>query len=224
MSLARYLLRRHRLIFGIYWGIMLLVLAALVTSLKVFGLWIVEAERASAWALAANVAPGWFVFVIGIILASVYLPVGIAHGITRRDFAIGAGLFAVATSVLFELMKIAGQLLEALAYNMFGIMEEIAEPYPWPTAGGALTEVLGYLGFMCSGWLSALIFYRMRIWWALLVAPFAAIPLSGGMEFISTETDWSHKPHWSFITLIVAGSVVAAYLAVRGLALKPKKT
>jgi hypothetical protein len=218
MRIARYLMRRHRLVYGIYWGVMLLVLALLVTSLEMFGLWVLDAEGASAWALAVNVAPGWFVFVIGIILASTFLPVGIAHGITRRDFARGAGLFALATAVLFALLKIVGQLLEALAYNVLGFMEEITEPYPWPTPGGALTDVLSYLGFMISGWLFALIFYRFRVWWALLLAPFAVIPLSS-----ATEMGVRLNLHWSVTTLIVAFSGAAAYLATRGLAVKPRK-
>lgn len=216
MRIARHLLRRFRLVYGIYWGVMLLVLVALVTSLEVFGPWVVDAERASAWELAANVAPGWFVFVIGIMLASTFLPIGIAHGMTRRDFALGAGQFAVATAVLFALLKIVGQLLEALAYNMLGIMGEITKPYPWPTLGGALVDVLGYLGFMSSGWLFALIFYRLRVWWALALAPLAMIPLSSAMEM-------NLNLHWSITVVIVAVSGAAAYVAAQGLAVKPRK-
>lgn len=217
MRLALYLLRRHRPIYIIWWSIMFVVLALLVVSLKVFGPWIVKTGYASVWSLPVNAAPGWFFFVIGIILVSTYLPVGIAHGITRRDYAIGAGLFALASAVLFELLKIVGLLLEVLAYELFGIMDEITEPYPWPTLGGSLLDTLGYLGFASSGWLIALVFYRLRIWWALLAAPFAAIPLSSGMEL-------KFDLHWSIEAVIVAVSGIAGYLAVRGLAVKPKRS
>jgi hypothetical protein len=217
MSVTRYLLRRHAPIYIIWWSIMFTTLVLLVASLQIFGPWIVDADYASAWSLAVNAAPGWFFFVIGILLAGTYLPVGIAHGITRRDFVISAGLFGLISAGLFELMKVIGLLLEALAYNIFGIMDKITEPFPWPTLGGALIDVLKYLGFLSSGWLVALVFYRLRIWWALLLTPFATIPLSAGMEFSS------YVPQWWAVVAIVAVSGVASYLAVRGLAVKPKK-
>lgn len=219
MRICLHLLRRHALLYSLYWSVMFAVLAGFLTSFEVFGHWIVQTEYASAWLLAVNAAPGWFVFVMGIVVATVHLPIGIANGVTRRDYCAGAALFAIATCVLFELAKVVGLLVEALAYNINGIMDEVTVPYPWPTVDSTLAGILGSLGFMLTGWLIALVFYRLRIWWALVLAPLASLPLSGnGMKYTSIQV------HWSVVLAVVAVWAVAGYLAARGVALKPKKS
>lgn len=219
MRIGIYLLRRHALLYGFYWAVMFGVLLAFLGSFDLFGPWILQTDSASAWSLAVDVAPGWFLFAMGIVAAVMHLPVAIAHGITRRDFSIGAGVFAVASVALFQLMKIVGLLLEALAYEARGLMDQITRPFPWPTLGGTLTEMSSGLAFMLSGWLVALAFYRLRIWWALLVAPFAMIPVGSGTGTVYTPFDVP----WAFIIAMLAAAAVAGYLAVRGLAVRPKK-
>jgi len=223
MRIGMYLLRRHTFLYSLYWSVMYLVLVGFLVSFEVFGPWILQTPSASAWSLAVNVAPGWFAFVMGIITASSHMPIAIANGVTRRDFSIGAGVFALATVCLFEILKMVGLAVEALVFHATGLMDRLTVPFPWPTVGGVLSDMAKGLGFMLSGWLIALVFYRLRIWWALLLAPLAGIPLSGGMELISYEATWSLELHWTFLGGIVAVSAVVAYLAAQGLAVKPKK-
>jgi hypothetical protein len=214
-----YLLRRNALLYAIYWAVMFTVLMVFMGSFDVFGPWILETGRASAWSLTVDTAPGWFMFVMGIISAVMHLPVAVAHGVTRREFTIGAGVFAVATAVLFQLMKTVGTLLEAMVYGSRGLMDQLTEPYPWPTMSGALVDMGKGLAFMLSGWLVALVFYRLKIWWALLLSPFATIPVSAGTGMAYTPWDM----HWAFITAMLAAAALAGYLTAGGLAVKPKK-
>jgi hypothetical protein len=44
------------------------------------------------WHSFSAAAPKWFLFILAIIMATVYLPIYVAHGITRRHFAIGSAL------------------------------------------------------------------------------------------------------------------------------------
>jgi hypothetical protein len=219
VKIGLYLLRRHALIYSIYWSVMFGVLMVFMGTFDVFGPWILETGRASAWSLAIDVAPSWFMLAMGIVAAVMHLPIAIAHGITRRDFCIGAAVFAIATAVIFQVMKIVGLLLEAWAYQARGLMERLAEPYPWPTVGSTLTDMGRGLAFMLGGWLVALVFYRLRFWWALLVSPIATIPVSSGTGMAYTPWD----VHWAFIGAMLVVSAAAGYLAARGLAVKPKK-
>lgn len=219
MRIGLYLLRRNVFVYAIYWAVMYSVLMVFMGTFDVFGPWILDTDRASAWSLTTDVAPGWFMFVMGIIAAVMHLPIAIAHGVTRREFTVGAGVFALATAVLFQAMKTLGTLLEAMAYGSRGLMEQLTVPYPWPSVSGALSDMAKGLAFMVSGWLVGLVFYRLRIWWALLVSPLATIPVSVGMGMAYTPEDL----HWTLIAAMIAAAAVAGYLAARGLAVRPKR-
>jgi hypothetical protein len=219
MRIGLYLLRRHALIYTIYWSVMFSVLLIFVGSFDVFGPWIIQADRASAWSLAVDVAPPWFMFAMGIVAVVMHLPVAIAHGVTRREFTIGAGVFALATVVLFQAMKVLGLLAEVMIYELTGLMDQLTVPYPWPALGATLIDMSKGLAFMLSGWLVGLVFYRLRIWWALLVSPLALLPISSGTG--TAYTPWD--VHWAFITAMLAASATAAYLGARGFALRPRK-
>jgi hypothetical protein len=219
MRIGLYLLRRHTLLYSIYWSVMFGVLVVFLGSFDVFGPWILNTDNASAWSLTIDVAPAWFMFAMGIVAAVGHLPIAIAHGVTRREFCVGAGLFAIATAVIFQVMKVIGLMLEAWAYEVRGMMDTLTQPYPWPTIGSSLTEMGKGLAFMLGGWMVALVFYRLRVWWALLLSPIATIPVSSGTGMAYTPWD----VHPAFIAAMLAASAVAAYLAARGLAIRPKK-
>lgn len=218
MKLGLYLLRRHALLYCFYWSVMFGVLAVFLASFDVFGHWIDQTDQASAWSMTVNVAPAWFVFAMGIVLVAMHLPIAIANGITRRRFCLGAAVFVVATAVLFALMKVVGLVLEAWVYQRKGLMDEITVPYPWPTVGGVLTDVFVYLSFMLAGALVSLVFYRLRIWWALLLAPLATLPLGiSGMRYADFQ------PHWTAFAAVAAVWAAAGFLAAQGVAVRPKK-
>jgi hypothetical protein len=219
MRIGLYLLRRHAFLYGIYWAVMFAVLMIFMASFEVFGPWIHQAGRASAWTMTVEVAPQWFIFAMGVVAATVHLPIAIAHGVTRREFVLGAGVFALATVVLFQAMEILGLLVEVMVYESRGLMEQITEPYPWPTPRGILTDLAYGLGFMLSGWLIGLAFYRLKAWWALLLTPLALLPVTSGMG--TAYTSWD--VHWAFITAMLAASATAACLGARTFAVKPRK-
>lgn len=211
MKLGMHLLRRHLLLYSIFWTVLLSLLGGSLVIYEVFGNPIGK-ELASFWSLLANVAPVWFVFVMGIVLASRHLPIGIAHGITRRGFSAGAGVFLLATCVLFGLLNVALRILEA--YKGIAVMDELNLPYPMPTFRSTLSDILLYLAFILSGWLIGLTFYRLPFWWAVAVAPFAVLPLASAME---------PSLHWTLNPAVVAAAGVAAYLAGQGVAIRPRK-
>ncbi len=219
-SVVRHLTRQYGMIYAWFWLIMSIVLMALMMSLDVFGPWVIHTSQMSAWQTAGTQAPMWFLFVMGTMIGSAGLPVIVANGITRREYAAGVGIFALGSSVLFGLLTLVGQGVEILVYRADGIMDVLTAPYPMPTPATLAQGVLARLAFMLTGCVIALSFYRMRVWWAILLAPVAMFPVAAALDIAYTGGK-GLGPLTDFAAVVVAGTV--AYLLVRTVPIKPKK-
>lgn len=217
MKLGMHLLRRHARLYGWFWGILVAAFTLFLSSLVFLGHWNADNDQASLWSVGGAQAPMWFAFVMGVMLASTHLPVAIANGVTRRDFCVGAAVFAVATSVLFGLLLLIGYLVEMTVFEALGVMDELVNPYPTPTLESTVGEILTFLAFMVTGWLISLAFYRLPVWWAIVAIPFAALPLAGSRGFAP------YSPHLALSVAIVAVGGFAAYLAARRVPIRPRK-
>lgn len=220
MIVLSYLFTGLRKIYLLFWGVMAVVFIGLLVVVNTFGPWDGDDGPTSAWSTVGSQAPMWFLFTIGIMLSTVSLPVVVAHGITRRAYCLGAAIFAVISAVLFGLLVVLGYGVEYLAYDAMGVLSELDNPYPVPTVSQAFRTVLSGLGFVLSGWVVGLCFYRLSVWLALASLPLAVVPIVVGLQLPAVDR-FSGDVFASLI--VVLGMAVAGYLLARNVPLRPKK-
>ncbi|WP_117211758.1 hypothetical protein [Allorhizocola rhizosphaerae] len=219
MTVLKHLARGYRVVYAWFWGLVALVFTGLMVSLTIFGPWVVGTGESSAWGLVAGQAPAWFLFTMGIMLATTGLPVAVANGVTRREYTVAAGIFTVVSSVLFGLLILVGHALEILVYRANGIMAALTEPYPAPTLATFGRGVLQHLAFMVTGYLIGLCFYRLRVWWAIAVTPVAMIPVFAGND----QADVTRFGGVWLVLAVACAAGVAAYLLARSVPIRSKK-
>lgn len=160
MNILRHLFIAYRAVFAWFWGIMLLIIAGVATSFSVFGHYTLDDARVSVWDVVGQQGPRWFLFVMGIMYATVNLPVVIAHGITRRAYYRAAMVFIGLTALGFTLVIMLGFAVEYVTYTTNGMMDNLNSPYPITTWTDAfeysLVSLLVLAGFSLSGWLVGL--------------------------------------------------------------------
>lgn len=105
-------------VFGlpVVWGLLVAGVALLVGGVALFRPGTIDV---SGWEQAAQLAR-WYAGAVGVYVTAVYLPLYVAHGYTRREFAAQAPAFIAAWAAAFALLMTAGFALETLAYRVFG--------------------------------------------------------------------------------------------------------
>ena len=221
MTVFQHLFRGYRRVYAWFWGVMTLVFIGLMLSFEMAGPWIADDEHTSAWGLISLQAPGWFLFVVAIIWATMALPVAVAHGVTRKAFCVGAAWFGLLSAVGFGLVMTAGHLLEYEIYQRNGILTLLTAPYPVPTVRGTLWTIVSCAGFLIGGWLIGLAFYRLPVWAAILLIPLFAVPAGGGL-LVPYGAQWPGGREL-FAAIAIGAGTVAAYLLARTTPIRPRK-
>lgn len=223
-AVIKHLTSVYRPVYLWFWGIAALALAGIAVSFEIFGHYSLDDQRVSVWETVGAQGPRWFLFVMGIMWATVNLPVAIAHGITRRKFFRGAMVFGAATAFLFALLMLAGFGVERIVYTMNGMMAEISS-YPintWGEAAAYLAEAfVACLAFVTSGWAVGLIFFRFQVWVALVLLPLAILPALGGMPTTRNDAPWLTGTPTAITVVILA--LIGGYALVRTIPVKAKK-
>jgi|GEM_PF-2054965 len=231
-KVTRTLLRRSLPLAGWYWTIIYLVWAVVIGLIARFG-----TVEASMWQNMGLQAPRWFTFVFGIIAVGTYLPMFVAHGVTRRDALIGSWGFLVPYALGFSTLTTLGFGLEYLTLDVFGLLDGLTEPYLVGSVSDAAAIWLEYslvnLGYMAAGVLTAIVYHLLNPWWGTLLLPVVLLPAF--VVEIGFRTEWTgfglarmlglddeaHAGTGTAIalpTLLVAGAVT--WLLVRRLPLK----
>ncbi|GIH08798.1 hypothetical protein Rhe02_68650 [Rhizocola hellebori] len=224
MNVFKHLFSTYRTVYLWFWAVMALFVLAIVLSFVVFGPYIENVMDASVWQGAAGAAPRWFVFVIGIMLATVNLTVVIASGITRRAYFAAVFAFTLATAALFEVASLAGFGVERAGFATQGLTGFLPVDYPlnsWNAAASYTGEAfLALWGFMLSGWAIGLLFYRLRVWYAILLIPVGLGPIIGGGSLPPLIGQGAR-----IVTLTVGLALATAlgFLLVRSAPVRPKK-
>lgn len=102
------------------WAVFVVVIAGIIVGANYF-----DTITSSIWDPAATQVVRWYMLFIGFYLSSTLLPVYIAHGKTRRDFAIEASIFTACLSALGAALVIGGYGLEAVLYRIMDWPQEI---------------------------------------------------------------------------------------------------
>jgi|GEM_PF-5116495 len=175
------LARSYGFVAGAFWAIMIVLLVVVETLVLVFA-----DDPSSVWQ-GFRWAPQYFLLFMGVMLVTTYLPIQVAHGITR-SIAIRAGsLIAVVISVAFAVVLELGFLAERGLYNALGLVQFpdsidlVASPERILLS---ITEFsVLYLAYFVGGWAIAAGFYRFGGWiGTLMIAPAAAPALLAEMS------------------------------------------
>jgi hypothetical protein len=175
----------------------------------------------SVWHWFGTSPAKYFLMVLGIITASVYLPVYVGHGITRRQFAAGSAAFFGVASVAFGVVVLAGY---HAATGQFG---PASGSYPVTSFGDGLAVFARYAvihaAFVCTGWLLGATFYRFGPWIGIVLIPVCVLPGFGVDFVLGTGTEQTGLHLYDIVELgaayLPAGLLVGAALLALGAAL-----
>ena len=162
-KIARLLGRGHLKVLVGFWVVVLVGWAGTVATIETFvGL------KTSTWWWFTRSAPKYFLLVLGILAASVYLPRFIAYGFTRRDVRVGTGALAGVLALAFGALVLVGFGIESVVFSATGISDRLTDPYPISSFGDAVgiavRMILLCLVYPCTGWVLGAGYYRLGVW------------------------------------------------------------
>lgn len=179
----------------------------------------------------------YFPLAIGIMFTPAMLPMYVAEGVTRRQFARVGALVTAAFAALMALLMCVGYALEALLYRLGGQAYELGLPHlfdPWNEFGLIFTEYFILTAAAISGgWLIGTTYYRLHWLWATLLIPVCLVPAAAAELFLQTswigagleEAGWTRPPLGLAIPLslvAIAVAMAASYVLTRTVTIKLK--
>lgn len=216
---------------GLSWLGMLAFVGIVVTGVS-----FTRSIEISGWMMASSIVPWFAAFIGGYVLHTV-LPIHIAHGRTRRDFAIEAliflGIYATALAVLITVGYALEHLLSSAAGWSRGTPDgRLFSSY---TEYGAI--FIEYLFMMLvwtalGGFVGASIYRSASMGWFSLVPALGLLAVSGltraesgqPMGFVINRLDMFDSPTMLLTVVLSTFSVVAAliltWLTVRDIPLR----
>jgi hypothetical protein len=161
----------------LFWIFMVVIFGAVGTGIGVFG----DLDR-SIWENAFDSTAMYLPLIIGLLLMTVHLPIFVSHGVTRRNFFIGAVWFAVGFSLVSSVAITIGYGIERLLYSAYHLSDTLSSPHLFSSTGQfpvifGESELL-MLAYFCSGWLIGTGFRKFGPGGLLFLVP-AAVPLVG---------------------------------------------
>jgi hypothetical protein len=185
----------------------------------------------------AGIWPRWFLFSVGVMAASGYFPLIVAHGVTRRDVLTAFGLSGLAVSLLWAVCMAAGMVIERALYSWLGWSHVVNSGYlvdGGSNAAGLFVQYgLLFFGYLTAGALISAAYYRFGWKGGTWLLPFTLLPvivLEGllSADWTGTLEQLSSAWHATLAGLIGALLVIgytglADYLLLRDVQL-PSKT
>lgn len=161
----------------LFWIVMVVLFAAVATGIGVFG----HLDH-SMWENAFDSTAMYLPLVFGLVLTTVHLPIFVAHGVTRRNFFIGAMWSVLGFTVVSSLALAIGYEVEHLLYAAYGLSDALASPHLFSSTDQfpvtfAESE-LSMLAYLCTGWLVGTGFRKFGPGGLLFLIP-AVVPLIG---------------------------------------------
>jgi len=187
--------------------------------------------------IAGAGAVRYFPMAIGIMLTPTMLPMYVAQGVTRRQFARVGVLVTLAFAALMALLMCVGYAIEALLYRLGGQTYELGLPHlfdSWNDFALIFTEyVILTAASVASGWLIGTMYYRMRWFWATLLIPVCLVPAAAAELLLQTswvgsgleDAGWTRPPLGMALPLsllAVAVAMAATYVLTRNVTIKLK--
>jgi hypothetical protein len=192
----------------------------------------------SVWDYAAQ-SPKYFNASIGVMLTPAFLTLLVAHGVTRRTFAIAGTLLLTLNAAGNALLWVVVYLLERGLFDWRGWPQEMNNPHLFTSTSQSqlvFTEFfLLVLAHEVAGWLIATAFVRYRFWGGLALLPLNLLPavatelllLSGWVAQALGDLGLERPPLGVAVPAVLAICALGIYLnylVLRGIGLRPPRS
>ena len=148
----------YRKILFWYWITFILIFLAIgfMQQMNIFSN--TDLGTAGVWNGAVSI-PGYFLFVIGILLTPISLANFVTSGITRKHFTIGTFYLLLIMSAISAIVLTAGFPVEHLLYHLFTSSGNTSQP---SLLRFFIEHFLLFVGYFSSGWMIGTIFSRFQ--------------------------------------------------------------
>jgi hypothetical protein len=183
-------------------------------------------------------SPKYFSAAIGITLTPALFTLMIAHGVTRRMFAVASSIFLVGTAASIALLWVLVYQVEHGIYALAGLTQVLQNPHLFTNTsqvGLIFTEFfLLIVSHEVAGWLLGIGFYRFGFWKGLLLLPLGVLPAAAA-EFLlvaqwlaeALKNTGYHRPPLAVgvpgVIAVSALGLYFGYLLLRPMGVKPAK-
>jgi hypothetical protein len=231
-AIARLLLTTHLPFLALCWAGFAAAVVALTFALALR----VDLDR-SVWDPAVSVAR-WFALGYGVYFVNRLLPVYVAHGRTRREFAANLAVFLVVASAMVAALLALGLALEGLLYQAMGWPHRVDAERLYDAAGPYPLVLVSYWALMLTwatiGLLLGAGFYRsnggelvaIALALAMVVVTGSAIGFDG-LPLLGSVVDLARVPLAGTLALCLAGllpGVAVTWAMVRDIPIRNRVT
>jgi hypothetical protein len=183
-------------------------------------------------------SPKYFSAAIGITLTPALFTLMIAHGVTRRMFAVASSILLVGTAASMALLWVVVYQVERGIYDLAGLTQTLANQHLFTKTsqvGLIFTEFfLLIVSHEVAGWLIGTGFYRFGFWKGLVLLPLGILPavaaelllVAQWLAQVLENTGYHRPPLAVAVPGVVAVSAIGlyyGYLLIRPMGLKPAK-
>jgi len=183
-------------------------------------------------------SPKYFSAAIGITLTPALFTLLIAHGVTRRMFAVASSILLVGAAAALALLWVAVYQVERGIYDLAGLTQTLENPHLFTKTsqvGLIFTEFfLLIISHEVAGWLLGIGFYRFGFWKGLALLPLGILPAAAAELLLVAQwlaqalanTGYHRPPLAVGVPGVVAVSAIGlyyGYLLIRPMGLKPAK-
>jgi hypothetical protein len=214
-AIARLLFATHLPFLALCWAGFAAAVLALTFALALR----VDLDR-SVWDPAVSVAR-WFALGYGVYFVNRLLPVYVAHGRTRREFAASMAVFLVAASAMVAALLTLGLALEGVLYRAMDWPRQVDAERLYDAAGPYPLVLVSYwallLAWAAIGLLLAAGFYRSNGSELVAIAlALAMVAVTGyaigfdGLPFLGAVVDLARVPLAGTLALFLAGLLPGA--------------
>jgi hypothetical protein len=183
-------------------------------------------------------SPKYFSAAIGITLTPALFTLLIAHGVTRRMFAVASSILLVGTAASIALLWVLVYQVEHVIYAFAGLTQALTNPHLFTkTTQVGLIFIEFFLMIVShevAGWLIGIGFYRFGFWKGLALLPLGILPAAAA-EFLlvaqwlaeALKNTGYHRPPLAIgVPGVIAACAIGlyfGYLLIRPMGLKPAK-
>ncbi|WP_112242643.1 hypothetical protein [Kribbella monticola] len=183
-------------------------------------------------------SPKYFSAAIGITLTPALFTLMIAHGVTRRMFALAGSIMLVGAAAAIALLWVVVYQVERVIYDAAGLTQTLTNQHLFTTTSQVGLIFLEYFLLIVSheiaGWLIGIGFYRFGFWKGLALLPLGLIPAAAA-EFLlvaqwiaqALENTGYHRPPLALavpgVLVVSAFGLYYGYRLLRPMGLKPAK-
>jgi len=218
---------------GGYWLVMLVtfLIGGLITQIVTGG------NGHSVWDYGTQ-SPKYFSAAIGITLTPALFALMVAHGVTRRMFAVASSILLAGAAACTALIWVLAYQAERGLYDLAGLTQLLQNPHLFTKTtqvGLIFTEFfLLILSHEAAGWLIGISFFRFGFWKGLLLLPLGLLPAAAA-EFLlvaqwlaeALRNTGYHRPPLAIgvpgVLAVSALGLYFGYLMLRPMGLKPAK-